>query len=124
MASWTGEGAGIGATPYTGRACVAASAEEALDRLQPGDVLVTSHTTPAFEAIMPVAGALVTDHGGLMSHAALVCREHGIPAVIGVTAATTHIPDGATVTVDPAAGLVTIGGAFAAEATAGRHAAP
>ena len=55
---------------------------------------------------MPVAGALVTDHGGLMSHAALVCREYGIPAVIGVTAATTHIPDGATVTVDPAAGLV------------------
>ena len=73
-----------------------------------GDVLVTAHTTPAFEAIMPVAGALVTDHGGLMGRAALVCREYGIPAVIGVAAATTHIPDGATVTVDPAAGRVTI----------------
>jgi rifampicin phosphotransferase len=124
VASWTGDGAGVGAAPYTGRACVAASAEDALGRLQAGDVLVTSHTTPAFEAIMPVAGALVTDHGGLMSHAALVCREHGIPAVIGVTAATTHIPDGATVTVDPAAGLVTVGGTSPKEAIASRHAAP
>ena len=44
-----------------------------------------------------------------MSHAALVCREHGIPAVVGVTAATTHIPDGATVTVDPSTGRVTLG---------------
>lgn len=122
VASWTGEGAGVGVAPYTGRACVAASAEEALDRLQAGEVLVTAHTTPAFEAIMPVAGALVTDHGGLMSHAALVCREHGITAVIGVTAATTHIPDGATVTVDPAAGRVAIGLASQKEATAGGHA--
>lgn len=123
VATWTGEGAGVGAAPYTGRACVAASAEEALERLQAGDVLVTAHTTPAFEAIMPVAGALVTDRGGLMSHAALVCREHGIPAVIGVTAATTHIPDGAAVTVDPAAGRVAIAAALPKEAAASRHAA-
>jgi len=123
VGSWTGEGAGVGMAPYTGRACVAASAAEALDRLEAGDVLVTAHTTPAYEAIMPVAGALVTDHGGLMSHAALVCREHGIPAVIGVTAATTHIPDGATLTVDPTAGSVTIGVAPSKEASAGRHAA-
>lgn len=121
--SWTGDGAGVGTVPYTGRARVAASAEEALDRLQAGDVLVTAHTTPAFEAIMPVAGALVTDHGGLMSHAALVCREHAIPAVVGVTAATTHIPDGATVSVGPAAGRVAIGVAPPKEATVSRYAA-
>ena len=108
---WTGEGlgTGIGTTSYTGRACVAADAEEALDRLEDGAVLVTTHTTPAYEAVLPIAGALVTESGGLMSHAALVCREHGIPAVLGITAATTHIPDGATVTVDPATGRVTIG---------------
>jgi phosphohistidine swiveling domain-containing protein len=108
--AWTGEGfgTGIGTTAYTGRACVAADAEEALDRLRNGDVLVTTHTTPAFEAVMPIAGAIITENGGLMSHAALVCREQGIPAVLGVTAATIHIADGATVTVDPSTGRVLI----------------
>lgn len=104
--TWTGAGTGIGSTPYTGRACVAASAEDALAKLEPGDVLVTSHTTPAFEAIMPIAGALVTDHGGLMSHAALVCREFGIPAVVGVAGATAHITDGELLTVDPSTSRV------------------
>ena len=64
-------GVGVGGAPYTGRACVAASPEEALSRLEPGDVLVTTITTPAYEAIMPIAGAVVTEHGGLMSHTAL-----------------------------------------------------
>jgi len=105
---WSGEGTGLGSTPYTGRACVAVDAEEALAKLEPGDVLVTAHTTPAYEAIMPIAGALVTDHGGLMSHAALVCREHGIPAVVGVAAATAHIPHGAIITVDPSTGRVAV----------------
>lgn len=109
-AEWTGGGVGtgIGTTAYTGRACVAADAEEALDRLREGDVLVTTHTTPAYEAVMPIAGAIVTENGGLMSHAALVCREYGIPAVLGVTDATTHIPDGVYVTVDPATGSVVV----------------
>jgi pyruvate,water dikinase len=106
---WTGAGVGLGTTSYRGRACVAASAEDALARLQEGDVLVTSFTTPAYEAIMPIAGALVTESGGLVSHAALVCREYGIPAVLGVTAATDHIADGTTITVDPSAGRVAMG---------------
>ena len=106
--AWSGQGTGVGSTPYTGRACVAVDAEDALAKLEPGDVLVTAHTTPSYEAIMPIAGALVTEHGGLMSHAALVCREYGIPAVVGVAAATAHIPDGATVTVDPSAGRIVI----------------
>jgi pyruvate,water dikinase len=109
---WTGEGLGtgigIGTVAYTGRACVAADAEQALDRLHNGDVLVTTHTTPAYEAVMAIAGAIVTENGGLMSHAALVCRENGIPAVLGVTAATVHIPNGATVTVDPSTGRVLV----------------
>jgi pyruvate,water dikinase len=117
--AWSGCGSGVGTTPYTGRACVAADAEDALAKLEPGDVLVTAHTTPAYEAIMPIAGALVTEHGGLMSHAALVCREHGIPAVVGVAAATTQIPDGAIVTVDPVAGRVVIDAGRRQEAAAG-----
>jgi phosphohistidine swiveling domain-containing protein len=105
---WSGTGIGVSGEPYTGRACVAASPEDALTRLEPGDVLVTTHTTPAYEAVMGIAGAVVTEQGGLMSHTALVTREHGIPAVVGVTAATTAIPDGAKVEVDPAAGQVRI----------------
>jgi pyruvate,water dikinase len=108
-ATWTGVGTGIGSQPYTGRACVAADAEAALSKLEPGDILVTAHTTPAYEAIMPIAGALVTDHGGLMSHAALVCREYGIPAVVGVAGATAQIVDGSTITVDPTTGRITVG---------------
>jgi len=104
--AWTGQGVGIGTAPYTGPACVATDPEDALDRLRAGDVLVTTHTTPAYEAVMAVAGAVVTEAGGLVSHAAIVCREQAIPALLGVTAATSTIPDGATVTVDPTAGRV------------------
>ena len=57
---------------------------------------------------MPIAGALVTDHGGLMSHAALVCREYGIAAVVGVAGATAHVTDGELLTVDPSMSRVLI----------------
>jgi phosphohistidine swiveling domain-containing protein len=107
-AAWTGDGIGVGTEPYTGRACVAASPEEALAKLEPGDVLVTGMTTPAYEAVLPIAGALVTEQGGLISHAALVAREVGIPAVVGVAGATATIPDGAKVEVDPTSGRVRI----------------
>jgi pyruvate,water dikinase len=112
-AEWSGTGVGIGTESYSARACVAASPEDALARLQAGEVLVTSLTTPAYEAIMPIAGAVVTEHGGLASHTALVAREHGIPAVVGVKGATTAIPDGAHVNVDPASGKVTVSAAVA-----------
>jgi pyruvate,water dikinase len=106
--AWSGAGIGIGTERYEGRACVAASPEEALARLEPGDVLVTSLTTPAYEALMAIAGAVVTEHGGLASHTALVAREQGIPAVVGVAGATVTISDGAHVVVDPVAGRVTV----------------
>ncbi len=107
-AAWTGDGIGVGTEPYTGRACVAASPEEALARLEPGDVLVTRMTTPAYEAVLPIAGALVTEQGGLISHAALVARELGLPAVVGVADATAAIPNGAKVEVEPVTGRVRI----------------
>ena len=93
--AWTGDGHRRRRRAVHGRACVAASPEEALSRLEPGDVLVTTITTPAYEAIMPIAGAVVTEQGGLMGHTALVAREHGMAAVVGVVGATTAIPDGA-----------------------------
>ncbi len=73
-------------------------------RIQNGDVLVTSSTTAAFNVVLPLLGAIVTDRGGLLSHAAIVAREYGIPAVVGCTDATRCIPDGARVRVDGTAG--------------------
>lgn len=57
---------------------------------------------------MAIAGAVVTEHGGLASHTAIVAREQGIPALVGVARATETISDGAHVIVDPAAGRVTV----------------
>lgn len=105
---WSGFGVAVGGRTVTGRACVSADPEDALRRLRPGDVLVTTHTTPAYEVVLPITGALVTEHGGLASHAALVARELGLTALLGVVDATTKIPNGAILTVDPSAGVVTI----------------
>ena len=99
-------GTGIGTTAVTAKACVAISPEDALDRLEPGDVLVVAATTPAFNLVLSLAGGVVTAEGGPMSHAAVLARELGIPAVVGAHAALTDIPDGAMVEVDPVAGEV------------------
>jgi len=98
---------GLPASPgtYEGRARIVRSASE-LSRIERGDVLVTGSTTPAFNAVLPLVGAIVTDRGGLLSHAAIVAREYGIPAVVGTGGATGKIPDGALVRVDGATGEV------------------
>ncbi len=101
-------GTGIGNATYRGAARVATSADDALDRLEPGDVLVAPFTGPSYNSILPILGALVVDAGGPMSHAAIVAREFSLPAVIGATGATTRIPDGALVEVDPVIGCIRI----------------
>jgi phosphohistidine swiveling domain-containing protein len=70
------------------------------NRLQQGDVLITRNTGPAFNVVLPLLGAIVTDRGGQLSHAAIVAREYGIPAVVGTREATTMFADGARVRVD------------------------
>lgn len=102
-------GLGASAGTWEGRARLVHSAYE-LERLEQGDVLVATSTTPAFNVVLPIIGALVTDRGGLLSHAAIVAREYAIPAVVGAGEATTTIPDGALVTVDGASGTVTLRG--------------
>lgn len=99
-------GSGIGSRSASGVACVADSPEDALDRLEPGGVLVVASTTPAYNLVLALAGAVVTAEGGPMSHAAVLARELGIPAVVGARRALFDIPDGATVEVDPVAGEV------------------
>ena len=100
-------GVGVGTTAYTGKVCTAASAEEAIEKLEPGDVLVVAATSPAFNAVLTIAGAVVTSHGGALSHAAVLARELGFAAVVGAPGALS-IPDGATVEVDPTVGRVRV----------------
>jgi phosphohistidine swiveling domain-containing protein len=78
------------------------------DRIVEGDVLVTESTTEAFNILLPLLGAIVTDSGGLLSHSAIVAREYGIPGVVGTREATDRIADGALVRVDGDAGEVTV----------------
>jgi pyruvate,water dikinase len=78
------------------------------DRIQKGDVLVTESTTEAFNILLPLLGAIVTDAGGLLSHSAIVAREYGIPGVVGTREATQRIQDGSTVRVDGDAGEVSL----------------
>jgi pyruvate,water dikinase len=100
---------GIGASPgvVTGTARVISDPAE-FDRLQRGDVLVTLSTTESFNIVLPILGAIVTDAGGLLSHAAIVSREYGIPSVVGCRDATSRIIDGAQVRVDGTAGEVQV----------------
>jgi pyruvate,water dikinase len=75
-------------------------------RVDPGDVIVCRTTDPAWTPLLAVAAAVVTETGGVLSHAAIVARERRIPAVLGVPHALTAITDGEPVTVDGAAGTV------------------
>lgn len=75
-----------------------------MDKVQPGDVLVTDMTDPDWEPIMKRAAAIVTNRGGRTCHAAIIARELGIPAVVGCGDATTKIAHGAAVTVSCAEG--------------------
>ena len=72
------------------------------------DVLLTESTSEAFNILLPLLGAIVTDSGGLLSHSAIVAREYGIPGVVGTRDATDRIPDGARIRVDGEAGEVTV----------------
>jgi pyruvate,water dikinase len=101
-------GTGIGGGIVRGRARVAADPGEALALIEPGEVLVVPFTTPAYNAVLPIVVGLVVEEGGALSHAALVSRELGIPAVIGVTGATGLIPDGAEIEVDASKGRVRV----------------
>jgi len=100
---------GTSASPgtHTGIARVISGPAE-FSRLQQGDVLVTATTTEAFNIVLPLLGALVTDTGGLLSHAAIVSREYGIPGVVGCKVATSRIKDGTRVTVNGTTGEITL----------------
>jgi rifampicin phosphotransferase len=102
--------AGTPASPgrYTGAVRVVMGEHE-FGKIRRGDVVVCPVTSPAWSVVFPSMGALVTDMGGILSHPAIIAREHGIPAVVGTRNATDVLRDGQTVTVDGTMGLVEIG---------------
>ncbi|MEK8027319.1 MAG: hypothetical protein RLY78_2832 [Pseudomonadota bacterium] len=92
------EGRAIGQKIGTGPVRLVSSIAE-MDRVQPGDVLVTDMTDPNWEPVMKRASAIVTNRGGRTCHAAIIARELGIPAVVGCGDATEKLTDGQLVTV-------------------------
>jgi pyruvate, water dikinase len=74
------------------------------DKLKEGDILVTENTSPDWDPLLKKAGGVITDRGGRTSHAAIVARELGVPAVVGTGNATQSIKDGETVTISCAEG--------------------
>lgn len=77
-------------------------------RARPGDILVCSFTDPAWTPLFRIAAGVITETGGALSHAAIVAREHGIPAILGVADATTRLRDADSVTIDGSTGHITI----------------
>jgi rifampicin phosphotransferase len=94
----------VSAGTVEGRARVIADIADA--ELEPGDILVTTFTDPSWTPLFVGAAGLVTEIGGLMTHGAVIAREYGLPAVVGVEDATGLIEDGRMIRVDGAAGYV------------------
>jgi pyruvate,water dikinase len=91
-------GKSVGHSIVTGRACILTSLAEA-DKLKEGDVIVADITNPDWNALLKKAVSIVTNKGGRTSHASIVARELGIPAVVGTVHATEVIKDGEMITV-------------------------
>jgi pyruvate,water dikinase len=106
---------GLGASPGRGSGTVRVLASPSDGaRVQQGDVLVAPMTSPDWVPIMRRAAAIVTDAGGMTSHAAIVSRELGIPCIVGTRNGTTALRDGMVVTVDATHGVVLEGAVAAA----------
>ncbi|MEM1804479.1 MAG: phosphoenolpyruvate synthase, partial [Nanopusillaceae archaeon] len=98
---------GIAASPGIGKGKVKIIlGPQDFNKFQKGDILVTKMTNPDFEPLMAIASAIVTDEGGHLSHAAIVSRELGKPAVVGTREATKILSDEMLITVDGTKGVV------------------
>jgi pyruvate,water dikinase len=82
-----------------------------LDQVRDGEILVCPITAPSWGPIFSRIRATVTDIGGMMSHAAIVCREYGLPAVLGTGVATRVLKTGQKIRVDGNSGTVSVLGA-------------
>ena len=75
-------------------------------KVRPGDIIVCPHTDPAWTPLFTIAAGVITESGGILSHAAIVAREQSIPAAVAVPQATTQIPDGTHLTLNGTTGAV------------------
>ena len=101
---------GIGSSPGTVAGTVRVVDKlDNLDKVESGDIIVTEMTTPDMVPAMKRAAGIVTDQGGMTSHAAIVSRELGVPAVVGTDDATDRLRDGRLVTIDGDMGVVQVG---------------
>jgi pyruvate,water dikinase len=100
---------GEGASPGVARGPArVVSGPEDFGRVRAGDVLIAATTTPAWTPLFASIAGLVTETGGILSHAAIVAREYGLPAVVGATDARKLLVDGGLVEVDGRTGIVTV----------------
>ncbi|ACA59568.1 pyruvate kinase [Candidatus Desulforudis audaxviator] len=99
-------GIGIGNQAVTGSLKIAHSAAEALVKIEPGDILVTRATDRDYVPAIEKSSGVITEVGGLTSHAAVVCLQFNLPVIVGVTGATEILDEGAIVTIDALRGLV------------------
>ncbi|MGF7060240.1 pyruvate kinase [Brassicibacter mesophilus] len=100
------KGTGIGNKSATGKVCIATDADELKDKFNDGDILVSVDTDKDMVPYMERAAGIITEHGGLTSHAAIVGLNIGRPVIVGAGEATEILKDGQTVTVDSIRGLV------------------
>lgn len=100
------KGTGIGNKSATGKVCIATDADELKDKFNDGDILVSVDTDRDMVPYMERAAGIITEHGGLTSHAAIVGLNIGKPVIVGAEEATEILKDGQTVTVDSIRGLV------------------
>jgi|SRR5271165_806615 len=82
--------------------------EDELSQLLPGEILVASITAPSWASAFSVVSGVVTDIGGMMSHAAIVCREYGMPAVVSTGFASSRLKTGQRVRIDGRTGTVVV----------------
>jgi len=101
---------GIGASPgiAIGFTRIAFEPSEAIKKFQGDDILVVPSTDPSWTVYMLKAKAIVTNTGGILSHAAIVSRELGIPCVVGTGDATSKLKDGQRISVDGSKGVVCV----------------
>ncbi|PGL69152.1 pyruvate kinase [Bacillus sp. AFS055030] len=103
------QGQGIGRKTAAGKVIIAKTGEEAVSKVTPGSILVTNSTDRDMMPAIERAAAIITEEGGLTSHAAVVGVSLGIPVIVGVENATNILVNGQAVTVDAARGIVSTG---------------
>ena len=99
------QGSGASAGIVAGPARITGSSDE-FDRIKPGDIIVCRSSNPSWVPLFTIAAGLVTEVGGILAHAAVVAREFGLPAVVGVAGATVAIRDGQRIEIDGLSGTV------------------